>query len=142
MSSIRKVQATNPHTGVVTTRTSKSKVYTHALVVHHPAQEAYTIPAGTYVVPKKRIRGRTIASYTTNISSDIVYEAREASWSLLSFHTSYDAAAKAGRSEVSLAVTRNDEDKAVFGEHVANRTPFVDNFEVVEVEVLDEGFNA
>lgn len=76
MPSIRKVQATNPHTGDVTVRTSKSKVYTHALVVKQNAQETFAIPAGTY------------------------------------------------------------------GDAVAKATPMIGDFEVVEVEVLDEGFNA
>ncbi|AXN53873.1 hypothetical protein SEA_RABINOVISH_40 [Mycobacterium phage Rabinovish] len=142
MSSTRKVQATNPHTGATTVRTSKSKVYTHALVVKQSAQESFILPAGTYTVPAKRVRGRHIRSYQTTLSFDEVVEAREESWAVWSFHTSYDAAAKAGRGEVSQSVTRNDEEKAIYGDLAAKRTPFIGDFEVVEVEVLDEGFNA
>lgn len=140
MSNIRRVQATNPHTGTVVDRQSKTKVYTHALIVHHSAQEAYTIPAGTYTVPKKRIRGRNIPAYQTTLSKDSVDEARQESWSLITFHTSEVHAAKAGRAEVSKSQTYAAEERATFP--ASKRVAWTDRFEVVEVEVLDEGFNA
>ncbi|QHB47615.1 hypothetical protein KHO61_gp046 [Mycobacterium phage Mangeria] len=142
MPSIRKVQATNPHTGDVTVRTSKSKVYTHALVVKQNAQETFAIPAGTYTVPASRIQGRRISSYQFTLNTDDIVEGREESWAVRSFHTSFDAAAKAGRTEVSQSLNRHNDEKAVYGDAVAKATPMIGDFEVVEVEVLDEGFNA
>lgn len=142
MSKIRRVQATNPHTGYVVDRQSKTKVYTHALVLHHPAHEAFTIPAGTYTVPKKRIRGRNIPAWQTTHSVDRTTPARPESWSVRSFHTSFVAADKAGRSEVSGSQSSVDQNRAIYGAHVANDVPWSDRFEIVEVEVLDEGFNA
>lgn len=142
MSATRKVQATNPNNGQVVVRTSKSKVYTHALVVHQTAQDSFTIPAGTYTVPAKNVRGRRIRAYQHNISRDIVVEAREASSSIWSFHTSRAAAFKAGSAEVNRSEKADAEEHATYGDIAAARKPLVGKFEVVEVEVLDEGFNA
>lgn len=142
MSAIRRVQATNPHTGKVVDRQSKTKLYTHALMTHHPVEESYTIPAGTYTVPKKRIRGRNIPSYQHTISRDHVAKGHEESWGIISFHTSFAAADKAGRAAVSQSASSEAEAQAVYGDLVAKSQPWVDRYQVIEVEVLDEGFNA
>jgi hypothetical protein len=142
MSNIRRVQATNPHTGAVVDRQSKTKVYTHALVVHQSAQEAYTIPAGTYTVPAARLRGFNRKAYQQTLSRDYVSSARKASSAIWSFHTSFDAAFKAGNTERNRSLKNSAEEKATYGHLVDNERPLIERFEVVEVEVIDEGFNA
>lgn len=142
MTNIRRVQATNPHTGDVTDRQSKTKVYTHALLVHQGAQEAYVIPAGTYTVPAARLRGFNRKAYQHTLSQDHFDPARDASSAIWSFHTSFGAAVKAGTAERNRSQKSVDEERATYGEHAVKARSLIERFEVVEVEVLDEGFNA
>lgn len=138
MGNTRTVQATGPD-GTVANRTSKSKVYTHALAIHFPPQDGYTVPAGTYTVPKKRIRGRNIPAYQTTVSQDVVVPGQDESFGVISFHTSWDAANKAGQTYINTAAASAADERATFG---VDARSIATGWRVVEVEVLDEGFNA
>lgn len=127
----RKVQATAPD-GTVTTRSSTSKHYTHAVAIYSPAAEGYEIPAGKYTIPAKRIRGRNIKAYEYNHSGSSV-PAREESFGILSFHTSAAAAAKAGQTWVNQAARSAADTRATFG---VDATPIGTSFRVVEVEEI------
>lgn len=128
---IRVVQATHPKTGDTITRQSRTMHYTHALIAHYNAVPAYTIPAGTYRVPAKRIRGRNIRPYNFTMSTDSVHEAREAGWGWVSFHTSLEAADKAGRALVSKSASVVAEQQATFGD-LHPGVPRVCSYEIVE----------
>lgn len=131
--SIRVVAATNPVTGEAVTRQSKTKHYTHALVVHWNAIPAHTVPAGTYTHPAKRIRGRNIPAYTSTLSRDSVAQAQEAGASVISFHEGREAADKAGRAYVSKCASSLAESRSVFGDLVPN-IPMASRYQIVEVE--------
>jgi hypothetical protein len=131
--SIRVVQATNPHTGATWTRQSKTKHYTHALIAHYNARPAYTIPAGTYTVPAKKIRGHCSIrrAYETTLTQDSVHDGETAGCGFMSFHTSLAAADKAGRALVSKSASVAAENKAIFGDVVPG-IPWVSRYEIVE----------
>lgn len=132
----RKVQATNPFTGGVVTRGSKTMHYTHALVIQTSAQESYTIPAGSYTVPAKRIRGFRVPSHVHTLSRDLVDPAREESWGIISFHQSEQAARKAGQAAVSKSASHNAEAVAIYGDLMTNSRPLYVGFTTVEVEEI------
>lgn len=128
---VRVVQATHPETGDTITRQSRTMHYTHALIAHYSAIPAYTIPAGTYRVPAKRIRGRNIRSYSYTMLTDSVHEAKEAGWGWVSFHTSLEAAHKAGRALVSKSASVVAEQKEIYGD-LHPGVPRVVSYELVE----------
>lgn len=128
--SVRVVEATKD--GKSITRQSRTMHYTHALVVLYRDIPAYTIPAGTYTVPAKRIRGRNIRSYETTLSRDSVHEAEKAGWGWVSFHQSREAADKAGRAYVSRSASNAAESKAIFGDHHPG-LPSVVGYEIIDV---------
>lgn len=130
MTTTRKVAATDPHTGKVVTRGSKTMTYTHALLIHFNERAEVTIPAGTYTEPAKRIKGRNIPAYTFTRKEDVSYPAEVASTGFVSFHQGREAADKAGRAWVSKCMNGAAETRATFG---IDWTPTASRYEIIEV---------